>query len=563
MVLKRLRYVAVEYLSLFSDSSGESSSLVKNSDLTSKVGLGRFSHLGAVAHKDTATYKPFVAFAFTVNFIFGAGVLGIPAAFVQAGILASLVFLAVVSIIAAITLGWEAEICARAEAWVSSNEMQGAEEEATPRFEVTRRRFEMPELCEIFYGPVMRKVYELSVTFYAISSMWFYCVIFAVSLSSVLPFGLVMDDTTTCDFDVGLANTSDDCRAAYTFYLVLFAVLVCLLTTCNLNEMTRLQVTLTAFASLCLALMIATSTIALIRGPYGGSNTDFEFSSSNKTDSGLKLMEGGGGEEEGGSHVDEETESHISGSVPLFINVAGFGRAFASFVFAQMAHHGGPQLVQLLENKRESASVFRGALGFTFLTYALLGGITALFFGGNIKELVTLNWKGYTAETGYDYPLATLISYVVRLFPAITVLAAFPLQAVTLGDSWAARLPSSFGAFYSERVVRAACRWSAIVPAVLGAAFFNNLSAIISICGLCGFNLMLVTPALLQLRSRRLCSLRWDEACGARAPWLRGERALDGMAVWENGFSGRNTCLFVLVFSVVAFGYTIVGLVTV
>eukprot|EP00126_Sphaerothecum_destruens_P013153 Sdes_comp22500_c0_seq1m20950 len=66
------------------------------------------------------TYSPIVAYAFTINFIVGAGVLGLPYAFQKAGILLSFIFFAFASTLLCITMTYIMETCARAEGLLAS-----------------------------------------------------------------------------------------------------------------------------------------------------------------------------------------------------------------------------------------------------------------------------------------------------------------------------------------------------------------------------------------------------------------------------------------------------------
>ncbi len=88
---------------------------------------------------------------------------------------------------------------------------------------------------------------------------------------------------------------------------------------------------------------------------------------------------------------------------------------------------------------------------------------------------------------------------------------------------------------------------------------------------------MLVTPALLQLRSRKLVAQRWPSTGGqvpppssVRVEVVAEDRAAAGaaqvaaaassMSLWEGPFSGRASCAFVLCFAALAFFYTLAGL---
>eukprot|EP00957_Ditylum_brightwellii_P004515 343095-Ditylum_brightwellii.AAC.1 len=67
------------------------------------------------------------------------------------------------------------------------------------------------------------------------------------------------------------------------------------------------------------------------------------------------------------------------------------------------------------------------------------------YFGKNVKQSSNLNWKYYTggtgrlSEDGSEYIdiawWARFISTFVVIFPAVDVISAFPLHAITLGNN--------------------------------------------------------------------------------------------------------------------------------
>jgi Transmembrane amino acid transporter protein len=91
-------------------------------------GPGDDNHSAAITHVLTATprgvrqdalpaelYGSFAAYCFSVNYVLGVGVLGIPWGFVQGGWLLSTIVLALVSLLALVCVHWLPEVMARAE----------------------------------------------------------------------------------------------------------------------------------------------------------------------------------------------------------------------------------------------------------------------------------------------------------------------------------------------------------------------------------------------------------------------------------------------------------------
>ena len=230
---------------------------------------------GEITHRSLARSSSNTAsLAYTLNFIFGAGVLGIPYAVAHAGIVASSFTMLFFAWLSAVSMVWLTEVCGRGEAVQSWNEMldrqrrrdggrvagleggpsaaaakarpgQGLETSllasaadgagatdpaeleladlqlaaSIPTFNVTRRRMEINELSTLFCGKGAGIYYGTSLTLYSLASLWFYAVIFALSLTNALPFvpGSYKEghwvSGSICDFDgLGLSGVSAACR---------------------------------------------------------------------------------------------------------------------------------------------------------------------------------------------------------------------------------------------------------------------------------------------------------------------------------------------------------------
>ena len=168
----------------------------------------------------------FVSFAFTVNMVIGAGIVGLPFAFYHAGAIFSLVCLVLATLMAVTTMGYIVEVAGWCEGWVSANEQEkerntsvhmsalSASRWLSPVsaewFEISpQRKFELSELCGIFLGIKVsesnclrgladekgelhpaRKILEFAVICYSFGSCWLYATVFASSLSLILPIPL-------------------------------------------------------------------------------------------------------------------------------------------------------------------------------------------------------------------------------------------------------------------------------------------------------------------------------------------------------------------------------------
>eukprot|EP00656_Telonema_subtile_P053614 TRINITY_DN7810_c0_g1_i2.p1 TRINITY_DN7810_c0_g1~~TRINITY_DN7810_c0_g1_i2.p1 ORF type:complete len:343 (-),score=81.85 TRINITY_DN7810_c0_g1_i2:181-1209(-) len=312
--------------------------------------------------------------------------------------------------------------------------------------------------------------------------MWLYAVLFAQSLAETLPLHFIIGEKS-CSYKDGLWGLESVCRLNYWAYVLLFAVAMFLVSTQNMASQVGLQKGLSIMAFTCIGVMLLTLWVAL-------------------------------GEEQ---HLSQSRGYNES---PVVFDASGFGKAFATFVFAQLAHHGVPGIMELMKDRKSCHWAFLGGVSTTFTVYLVLGVSTALFFGkdsqNGVNKVVTLNWSSYDEGNSVWH---NLISYLVRLYPVVSVGAAFPLYADVLGKNWQ-MYKESWATQGNDSMVAILIRWTSMIPAFIGASLMIDASTIIAIGGLFGFAIELVLPALLQIHSIKACQSRWgDEAANTPYSW--------------------------------------------
>jgi hypothetical protein len=381
----------------------------------------------------------FVSFAFTVNMVIGAGIVGLPFAFYHAGAIFSLICLVVATLMAVTTMGYIVEVAGWCEGWISANEMQTSSFVSHPKiagrwlgpvnaecFKISpKRKFELSELCGVFLGikvpeehwlrnfansqgeiHVARKVLEFAVICYSFGSCWLYATVFASSLSLIVPIPLstrppqadcLLSDCANRTIDactgpcawnnvscVADAANVAYCDESYRIFLAVFAAMMVCMVSTGLSGLKRAQLALSGFALSALLAMVATCAVAAARdaGPDGAW-----------------------------------------GRLPA-TDVAGAGKLVSAALFSQLSHQGVPTLIALTRHRRHQKTIFAGALAYTCALYATLCVVTCFYFGPRIAPIVTLNWRTYTggAAPGQPVPVwATVLGYCVLLFPVVSV----------------------------------------------------------------------------------------------------------------------------------------------
>jgi len=427
-------------------------------------------------------------FAFTVNYIFGAGVLGIPYAIAQGGIVCSSILLVFSSYICLMSMMWVVECQERA------NHILG-----------TTGAVEFSKMCEMFISSKAQKVYDVALTVFVLCSSWMYASIVGVSFSKSVP---IFSNASKCDVTAhtGPLWTMDDitCWGDYLIYLIAFSILMTFVVRMDLSGMKKLQLALTCIGLSALVLMLAT-VCAAIPG-------------------------------DGLSKIDTETK---------VFNASNFGAVFGTFVFAQLCSHGVPLLTQIPKRKDIIRPVFIGVISTTTLLYLLLGISCAIFFGVNpdlmdrhsVNKLITLNWQDYTMGTDNGNIFSKIAGFYVRIYPAVTCGAAFPLYAITLGNGWHYSLSSDQTLDQAE-TDKGMYYIAAMLPPVFAAAFMADVTFMLNFVGLSAFVIAFILPPLMQLSSRKMV----PELVHTQYSWH---------------FSKPFYCFLCLAFACVALGYTL------
>lgn len=262
-------------------------------------------------------YRPIVAFVFTVNFIVGAGVLGLPYGFAEGGVATGIAFILMIIIVASISMGWLVEVQGRAcglQKLRALRASQGRSIQAADitedDFQITQLQGEVNGLCELFISPRARLIYDIALYLFTFGALWVYTIVFASSLVNALGISGITDGLT-CDLYDEDTDFDPKCNDAYMIYVVIFAVLMAFMSTRELSKQVVFQMTLTAVAIFALLVMIGTVFDAWVRGDY--------------------------------YDTDKQTEPKGDGPFTAdfdWFNANGMATLFGAAVFSQNAHHG-------------------------------------------------------------------------------------------------------------------------------------------------------------------------------------------------------------------------------
>jgi len=413
---------------------------------------------GSVLDEKEGKLQGLVMGAFAVNYIFGAGVLGIPYAVAHGGILASSLTLILSSIIGLMSMNWVLECQERA------NVMKG-----------TTGIVEYRELCLVFIGKRAGSVYEACLTVFVISASWMYASITSDSLAQSLP---IFSDPKICQLTKpGFLwnHPHRECWLDYLIYMGAFVLVEGILVASDVAKLPGLQLMFTVAGLFAVFLMVTTVCVALPEKKWP------EFS-----------------------------------SAELYYDPAGFPVVFSTFVFSQLCHHGVPLISYLPKNRSIVQRVFVKVIASITAVYLILGISCALFFGVDpksrnpeaVRKIISLNWAEYTAGTEKAGFFAKVISFYISLYPAVTCGAAFPLYVVTLGNNWHSALNDSrTGQSSAEQIPsnKAGFYVAVSAPSIILASIVADTTFMLVFVGLSAFVIGFTIPPILQMQSKRLC----------------------------------------------------------
>jgi hypothetical protein len=476
--------------------------------------------MGDSQDQSDAPFSFAVTVAFTLNYIIGTGFLTLPWGFNQTGRILGVTVLGLMTLFAMSAALFMLEAMARAEAYANQANNFGSfkgdyvqintkslpsitirndsqqfvslketrndlhrlsdVEPLTEVHVVGNQKYEVTELCKIFLGKQSVRLYTFLIAVYMYGTLWAYSTVFSESLAMRLPLFSQSSD------EVELSS------ASYRIYLLLFASIVVPSSMLELSEQVLVQVTLSVCRLLMVVLMITTICFATVQqnidSSNGNDNASQPFGPLTRFQSNLQA--------DNTSH--DPTNFN---KLYLLLPMAAYATIF---------HHSIPSISQPVRDKLQLGRIFTATLLICFIAYTAMAIVISSYFGNKTLICSNLNWDFYWGKLTEDreIPLyARCISSFVVLLPALDVASAFPLNAITLGNS----LMSSY---YGSRIhvlgTREASRAKyffrslAAVPPIVASSLMFDLGTITHFAGVSGFAIAFIFPSLLAISSERL-----------------------------------------------------------
>jgi hypothetical protein len=286
---------------------------------------------------ETGGYTLRALYCFSINYILGVGVCGIPYAFYKSGYLLGSSLVILITIISYMTVMWVAETGVRAELLLlhqqqeqslmelskdsASNNSAGAtspnKQETTPLLSSPVgptaatttttstsstsycRNTEVTDLVKLFLGPIHYSLYKISLLALMYIGLLAYTQVFCVTLHALL---------------FPTPSSSSNSSNNYYLPLIIFSSIVLPLSCMELEEQITTQAILSIIRFVVIFAMILSSTFGLVLRSTSTSNTS------------------------------------TSSTMPL-ADTSGFGVAFSTALFSQLFQHSVPGLIRPLSHR--------------------------------------------------------------------------------------------------------------------------------------------------------------------------------------------------------------------
>jgi amino acid permease len=418
-----------------------------------------------------------IAVTFTLNYIIGTGFLTLPWAYFASGdglATAVLLFITLLAVCSALMI---LEAMARGAVMTSGShknrtqvafknysaipltdnelKVEHSNDKDSGMWQVGERRIEIVELCEIFY-PAGRPYFIFILSVYMYGALWAYCTVFANALATTAP---ILGDES------------------YYFYLVVYAFVVVPMSCLELSE----QVTIQIFYAICRVVMVLSMLGTVAYAVY-----------------------------ETGSNYDESANNPSE-----LVKWDGFKVIVPIALYANIFHHSLPALSEIVADKKQLGMVYISTLFICFGAYTMIGVTLSTYFGTNILSSSNLNWADFYHK--HQSLVVAVISDYIILFPAVDVMSAFPLSAITLGNNLHSFLTTEKlagpGPSLINRRELIMHRCLASIPPVLGACFIKDLGIITKYTGITGFAIIFFYPVILSYQSNHQMEARGLNPC--------------------------------------------------
>lgn len=248
-----------------------------------------------------------------------------------------------------------------------------------PRFEISiKRKFEIAELCEIFYNKHVKYIFMVLLSIFCFLGMWSFSTVAGSAWAINIPFhhfGAAEECTENSFFHQILP--SGGCLYAYYFSLTIFGVIVVTLSLLDLKEQVLFQLILGLLRFVTVAAMVIYCIVHLAMGGDACMEQ-------------LDLR-----------NVSTPVNVGLSFTVLRF-DPRGWLVSIPVFTFAFLFHVSISSLTHPIKQKQLLHWVLTAMFVASTICYMSLGIVVPLWFRASTQETVTLSWVSLSNSVCID-----------------------------------------------------------------------------------------------------------------------------------------------------------------
>ena len=267
-----------------------------------------------------------------------------------------------------------------------------------PDFKVLlTRKFELSELCEIFFNKWGKYLYLIAITLVSILFAWSLATVVGSAWAINIP--LNFGPFQQCSYDAFKNKTIpglDDCRFTYYFCLMLFASVIVPLCLLDLKEQVILQMIFGLVRVMLISMLLIYCIVNLI---HKDSVCELQGNVPADNDSNAS---------QGCYILPADNDSNpINASQGCYIELYnilfkfdwnGWLAIIPTMMYCFMVQHTIPTLTHPVKEKKYLRWLLVCSLSFVMLCYLSLGVVLPLWFRDETQETLTLSWvRRYTA----------------------------------------------------------------------------------------------------------------------------------------------------------------------
>ena len=241
------------------------------------------------------------------------------------------------------------------------------------------RKFELAELCQIFYGVPIKYLYMIILSIILLMACWSCATVAGTAWSTNIPFNFGSLEQCPDGAFKGhiFPKHHHGCIDAYRFCVMIFALIVIPLSLLELTDQKYLQVLLGLMRFFTVICIVVFCIAKLITDPHG--NAGHKYNNTNY-DYGHELFK---------------------------FDYSGWLLSVPVLAYGQILHMGIPSLTQPVRAKQRLRAFFAAVFTCTTLLYTSLGLLVSLWFKGYVQETCTLSF----VSTHFVYSVSIYFLY--------------------------------------------------------------------------------------------------------------------------------------------------------